>query len=90
MNGTAVAELLSARPLARGETAIVEHVIKYAGNRPRADQTGLSLHVPVRKRVIEVRFDPAARPFDASGRTRTVRLDLAPARIGIRVSWDGS
>ncbi|MFC8715241.1 transcriptional regulator [Streptomyces sp. NPDC057197] len=112
-HGTLVAELLFDRPLARGETVIVEYLLEHAVTRPTAHQAGLYLQVPVRECVIEVRFDPAAPPptscyafhiphaspaearervlrLDASLRTHTVGLDLAPSRFGIRWSWDGS
>ncbi|MGC5341998.1 helix-turn-helix domain-containing protein [Streptomyces sp. DT24] len=61
-NGLFIAELLFDRPLARGETVIVEYTLAYPPPRPSAGFTIVNMQVPTRDCVVEVRFDPAALP----------------------------
>ncbi|QKW06520.1 transcriptional regulator [Streptomyces sp. NA04227] len=60
--GTLLATLLFERPLARGETVIIEYTTEHTHDRPRAEQSLLHLQGPVRDCVLEVCFDPAAVP----------------------------
>ncbi|HEV2638590.1 MAG TPA: hypothetical protein VGX23_25815 [Actinocrinis sp.] len=61
-SGLIVAEVLFDRPLARGETIIVEYVLDHHQPRPYSEFMQSTLHVPVREYVMEVRFDPRAVP----------------------------
>jgi hypothetical protein len=57
-----VAEVLFDRPLARGETVIVEYTLDHLPPLSYSTRAGCILHLPVREYVLEVRFDPAALP----------------------------
>ncbi|RAG81013.1 hypothetical protein DN069_34995 [Streptacidiphilus pinicola] len=60
--GLLVAELLFDHRLARGETALFEYALHHqAGHRP-STRFGVRLNQRTRERLLEVRFDPAARP----------------------------
>jgi transcriptional regulator with XRE-family HTH domain len=62
--GLIVTELLFDRPLARGETVIMEYEVASAGPPyPRSDDSFCrKFRLPVRDYVVEVRFDPADPP----------------------------
>jgi hypothetical protein len=60
--GLLAAEMLFERPLARGETIIVEYTLLHADPRPLETRLETTLHLPVREYVLEARFDPAAPP----------------------------
>ena len=83
-----VAEVLFERPIARGETVIVEYALHHTAPRPHSTQLECTLHVPVREYVLEVRFDPAAIPTSCHS-FRSAELDsrrherlLRPDAIG--------
>ncbi|KAA2261974.1 helix-turn-helix transcriptional regulator [Solihabitans fulvus] len=63
-SGVLVAELMFAVPLARGETVVMEYELAYPGpHYPTGDDSYCRrFRLPVREYVLEVRFDPAARP----------------------------
>jgi hypothetical protein len=85
--GLLVAELLLGHRLARGETALVEYTLHHAPGLRPSTRFGARLHRATRERLVEVRFDPGARPrrcrafrsssLDAAPRERALRLDRA-------------
>lgn len=87
--GLLAAELLFDRPLARGETAIVEYTVHRASAGQPVHHLDARLNRASREHLLEVRFDRAARPgacrmfrsaaLDAEPRERTLRLDSAGA-----------
>ena len=82
-----VAEVLFDRPLARGETVIVEYTLEHPGPLSGSNRVECTLHLPVREYVLEVRFDPAAVPascysfrsaeLDSPAQERLLRPDTA-------------
>ncbi|WP_234434206.1 hypothetical protein [Streptomyces sp. NRRL F-5126] len=76
--GLLAAELLFDRPLARGETVIVEYTLTHAAPRPFETHVEAALHLPVREYVMEARFDPACLPSACY----SYHLDGACARDG--------
>jgi hypothetical protein len=77
--GMLVAELLFDHPLSRGETVITEHELVNVDPTPLATNYERKFRFPVREFVLEVCFDPAARPVrcvqfsQADGSEETVR-----------------
>ncbi|MDH6436834.1 hypothetical protein M2158_005375 [Streptomyces sp. SAI-144] len=61
-SGLFAAELLFERPLAQGETIIVEYTLEFPSPRPHTTFVEATLHVPMREYVLQARFDPAALP----------------------------
>jgi hypothetical protein len=61
-NGLLATEILFDRPLARGETIIIEYTLKLPSPRPFSTFIETALHLPVREYVLEARFHPAAVP----------------------------
>jgi len=82
-----VAEVLFDRPLARGETVIVEYTLEHRAPLSNSNRVECTLHLPVREYVLEVRFDPAAVPancysfrsaeLDSPAQERLLRPDTA-------------
>ncbi|GGP84745.1 helix-turn-helix domain-containing protein [Saccharothrix coeruleofusca] len=83
-----VAEMMFDRPLARGETIIMEYELQFAeGHYPAGNNTfARKFRLPVREYVIEVRFDPSYLPSrcqqfsvpagdDTPSRRRNLALD---------------
>jgi hypothetical protein len=60
--GLVVAEMLFDRPLARGETVILEYTLEHRDPRPLSQCMETAIHVPMREHLLEVHFDPAALP----------------------------
>lgn len=87
-SGLVVAELLFERPLARGETVIVEYTLEHRAP-PFSTHIESTLHVPVREYVLEVRFDPAALPLSCHS-YRTAQLDSRPQERLLRPDSAGS
>lgn len=84
------AEMMFERPLARGETLIMEYELLFAeGHYPPGNNTfARKFRLPVREYVIEVRFDPGCLPSrcqqfsvpagdDSPSRRRNLALDNA-------------
>ncbi|MBY8848551.1 hypothetical protein [Saccharothrix longispora] len=71
--GVVAAELLFDRPLARGETIVVEHGTDMVGPPyPRGDDTYCrKFRAPIHDYVVEVRFDPAELPVSCHHYTMT-------------------
>ncbi|WP_225446679.1 hypothetical protein [Streptacidiphilus sp. PB12-B1b] len=84
-----VAEVLFDRPLARGETVIVEYSLEHRAPLPHTAQVEATLHVPVREYVVEVRFDPAALPASCHS-FRSADLDSPAQERLIRPDTVGS
>ncbi|WP_236654582.1 helix-turn-helix domain-containing protein [Streptacidiphilus anmyonensis] len=61
-NGLLATEVIFDRPLVRGESVIVEYTVRWAPSGPPVSRLGTRLNRRIRERVLEVRFDPAARP----------------------------
>lgn len=68
--GLAAAELLFDRPLARGETVIVDYTVEHRDPRPYSQRAETTIHVPMREHLLEVRF--------AKGRCRARVTPSAP------------
>ncbi|MEV0675181.1 hypothetical protein AB0I60_01530 [Actinosynnema sp. NPDC050436] len=60
--GFTIMELLLPRPLARGETAIVEYEYDYTGDEPDTTTNRL-FRYPLRTHLLEIRFAPDAQPL---------------------------
>lgn len=88
-SGLVVAELLFERPLARGETIIVEYTLEHPSPRPYSTRIESTLHVPVREYVLEVQFDPARMPI-ACHSYRTADLESRPQERLLRLDSTGS
>ncbi len=88
-SGLLVAEVLFDRPLARGETVIVEYVLEHRLPRPYSTRIESTLHVPVREALTEVHFDPAALPATVHS-FRTAELDSPPQERLLRLDTAGS
>lgn len=88
-SGLVVAELLFERPLARGETIIVEYTLEHRSPLPYSTNIESTLHVPVREYVLEVRFDPARLPASCHS-YRTAELDSRPQERLLRPDSAGS
>ena len=89
LDGLLVAEVLFDRPLARGETVIVEYTLEHRAPLSGSNRVECTLHVPVREYVLEVRFDPAALPVSCHS-FRTAELDSAPTERLLRPDTAGS
>jgi hypothetical protein len=88
-SGLVVAELLFDRPLARGETIIVEYTLEHRSPVPYSTNIESTLHVPVREYVLEVRFDPNALPVSCHS-YRTADLESRPQERLLRPDSAGS
>jgi len=60
--GVVAVELLFAAPLRRGQTVVVEHEVLTCPPRPREVRYSRRRRMPMREYLLEVRFDPGARP----------------------------
>ncbi|WP_020673923.1 hypothetical protein [Amycolatopsis nigrescens] len=60
--GLIAAELLFERPLAAGETYVLEYEFTYSSGGPRAADYHRGLRFPVRNYLLQIQFDPAAVP----------------------------
>jgi transcriptional regulator with XRE-family HTH domain len=87
--GLLVAELLFGHRLARGETALVEYALHYAPGLRPSTRFGARLHRATRERLVEVCFDPAARPRRCCA-YRSSSLDAAPRERALRLDRTGS
>ncbi len=88
-SGLVVAELLFERPLARGETIIVEYTLEHRTPQPSSTHIESTLHVPVREYLLEVQFDPAKLPT-ACHSYRTAELESRPQERLLRLDSTGS
>ncbi|GAQ56221.1 hypothetical protein [Streptomyces acidiscabies] len=80
--GLVVAEMLFERPLARGETVIVDYTVEHREPRPVTRHVETAIHVPMREHLLEVRFDPEALPYACySYRTTGLEGDSRGARF---------
>ena len=84
-----VAEVLFDRPLARGETVIVEYTLQHRAPLRRSSRVECTLHLPVREYVLEVRFDPEAVPVSCYS-FRSAELDSPVQERLLRPDTAGS
>lgn len=61
-SGVIAAELLFDRPLARGETYLIEYEFGFSDVGPPTDEYGRGFRDPHHEYLVEVQFDPAALP----------------------------
>jgi hypothetical protein len=87
--GLIVAEILFDRPLARGDTVMVEYAFEHRAPRPYSTVMQSTLHVPVREYMMEVRFDPRALPVSCHS-FRTAKPGARPQRRLLRPNAVGS
>ncbi|MEY9872066.1 hypothetical protein ABH931_001540 [Streptacidiphilus sp. MAP12-33] len=87
--GLLVAELHFGHRLARGETALVEYTLHFTPGLRPATRFGARLHRATRERLMEVRFDPAARPRRCCA-YRSSSLDAAPRERPLALDRTGS
>lgn len=78
-DGLLVTELLFDRPLARGETIIIEHALVNRAPYPLATNYERKFRLPVREFALEICFDPAALPRRCM---QYVRLEGQAERAG--------
>ncbi|MGX9890781.1 hypothetical protein [Streptomyces sp. NPDC002276] len=92
--GLVAAELLFDRPLARGETVIVDYTVEHRDPPPYSLRAETTIHVPMREHLLEVRFAKGALPR-ACYSFRTNGLDshagtARPREQRLRVDASGS
>ncbi|MBW4717778.1 XRE family transcriptional regulator [Saccharothrix obliqua] len=94
--GLVVAELLFDRALRRGDSIVVEHELVHRPPYPPATDCGRTFRVPVREYVLEVAFDPLARPVEcelyrtpAGGHpdVRPAEVDTGGALLGVALDF---
>lgn len=78
--GYVVAELLFDRELLRGETIMIEHEVVSRPPYPVSSNFERKLRFPVREYVMEVGFDPVARPASCHHYVATA-VERAPERV---------
>lgn len=102
-HGVAGAELLFHRPLARGETVVVEYEFVALDVGPLESEYTRRLRMPMREYLLQVEFHPDALPataiaftddhesvidLDPSHRGHLAHTDATPGTTGIRWTWD--
>ncbi|MEU4805279.1 XRE family transcriptional regulator [Actinosynnema sp. NPDC023587] len=94
--GLVVAELLFDRALRRGDSIVIEHELVNRPPYPVTTDCGRTFRLPVREYVLEVAFDPLARPVhcesyrnsgDSAEDVRPVEMDAGGSLLGVALDF---